>query len=602
MNNLLVVDFETDAIEGNPSVRPPKPVGVALKRPGYKGRYFAWGHPEGNNQDGPGNATQIIQSHIDQGNPMLFHNGKFDTAVMVEHLGIKLNSDPLLIHDSMFQIFLYDPYAHTFSLKPSSERILGIKPDEQDAVRDWVMAHIPCKPSEWGAHIGKAPASIVGPYAIGDVDRTLKLFEFLQRKVPLIPYQREQRLMPIVQRSEQHGIRVDMEILHHDLKKYEGVLAQCDRALKKVLKAPNVNLDSGEELADALEAAGLVGEWVKTPTGRRSVARENLEAAIAHPGMRALLGYRGALSHCLSSFMRPWAELATEYGGRLHPDWNQVRQARGKDIKGTRTGRLSGSKPGFMNVPNEYDVPVPKGLPNLPIMRRYLLPDKGHKWLKRDYSQQELRILAHFTEGRLFERYQENPKIDAHEEAGALIKQYTGMELDRKYVKITGFSMIYGSGIKALSESLGVDRQEAASIKAAYLFALPEVSDLMEECKRRGRSNMPVTTWGGREYFVEPPMIIGGERRTFEYKLLNYLIQGSAADNTKEAIIRWDSAKGNGIFLATVHDEIDISAPLDSAKKDMALLKEAMESVEFDVRMLSDGSQGMTWGNLEDCE
>jgi DNA polymerase-1 len=602
MNNLLVIDFETDAIEGNPSVRPPKPVGVALKRPGYKGRYFAWGHPEGNNQDGPGNAVGIMQSHIDQGNPVLFHNGKFDTAVMLDHLGMTLPDDPTLMHDSMFQIFLYDPYAQTFSLKPSSERILGIKPDEADAVRDWVLAHIPCKPSEWGAHIGKAPASIVGPYAIGDVDRTFKLWEFLRTKIPQVPYQREQRLMPIVQESERHGIRVDMEFLPRDLAKYEATLAACDRALRKVLKAPNINLDSGDELADALDAAGLVEQWVLTPTGKRSVARENLEAAVANPALRGLLGYRGALSHCLSSFMRPWLELATEYKGRLHPDWNQVRQARGKDTKGTRTGRLSGSRPGFMNVPNEYDIPIPKGLPPLPIMRKYLLPDFGHRWLKRDYSQQELRILAHFTEGRLFQRYQENPRIDAHIEAGALVKEHTGMDLDRKYVKITGFSMIYGSGITALSESLGVDRQTAASIKAAYLFALPEVQDLMEECKRRGRQGLPITTWGGREYMVEPAKIINGERRTFEYKLLNYLIQGSAADNTKEAIIRWHEVKGEGIFLATVHDEIDICAPAGDWKPAMKSLREAMESVEFDVKMLSDGYQGDTWADIAECE
>lgn len=603
MNPLLVVDFETDAIVGNPSVRPPKPVGVSIKRPGFKSRYFAWGHPEGNNQDGPGKAVGIIQEHVDQGGEVLFHNGKFDTAVGADHLGIRWPSDPTKVHDSMFQIYLYDPYADTFSLKPSSERILGMKPEEQDAVRNWVLAHVDCKPSEWGAHIAKAPASIVGPYANGDVDRTLKLHEKLLPLVPLAPYQREQKLMPIIQYSEKHGVRLNLEGLLSDLKKYESTLVKLDNYLRKWLSSPNLNLDSGDELADALEKAGFIGEWVLTPTGRRSTSKNNLESAIADPAMVGLLRYRGALSHCLSSFARPWAELGVEYNGRLHPDWNQVRQARGNDVKGTRTGRLSCVRPNFQNMPNEYDDVGEDWLPPLPIMRQYLLPDEGCVWLKRDYSQQELRILAHFTEGRLFERYKENPRIDAHVETQALIKLHAGMELERKYVKITGFSMIYGSGINALAELLGLDREQAATIKGAYLFALPEVADLMETCKSRGRSGQAVTTWGGREYFAEPPKIIAGQRRTFEYKLLNYLIQGSAGDCTKESIIRWHEAKGkNSVFLCTVHDENNICAPEGEAKREMAILRDAMESIEFDVKMLSDGYRGPSWSQLEACE
>jgi DNA polymerase-1 len=281
-----------------------------------------------------------------------------------------------------------------------------------------------------------------------------------------------------------------------------------------------------------------------------------------------------------------------------------VRQAHGEQdkTKGTRTGRLSGSKPNFQNVANEYTVVIPKGYPVMPLMRSYLLPDKGMVWLKRDYSQQELRILAHFSEGRLYERYKANPKIDAHEETSALITEHTGLSLPRKLVKITGFSVIYGSGLGSLAEQMGVPYSEAQQVRNAYFTALPEVPKLMRLCSERGRHGQTITTWGGREYPVEPPKLIGGRHVDFSYKLLNYLIQGSAGDCTKESIIRWNEDKGNGEFLATVHDENDIQAPRDTWLRDMAKLRKAMEGIEFDVKMLSDGFKGPNWAQLEACK
>jgi DNA polymerase-1 len=599
---MLVVDFETEAIVGNPTVRPPRPVGMAYKRAGFKSKYLAWGHPSGNNCEGPERAKAVLAAAIAAGEPLLFHNSKFDVAVAEHHFGLRF-PDPLLVHDTIFQVFLQDPYADSFSLKPSAERLLRWPPEEQEDLRAWVLAHVQCKPSEWGAHISKAPAEIVAPYAIGDVRRTLALYEHLKDRVPLAAYQREQRLRPIIMEGERRGLRCDVERLSADVEKWETTLIYCDREIRSILGAPEVNLDSGEELANALERAGLNNGWIRTPTGRRSTARGALEAVVTHPELLALLRYRGALSHCLSSFGRPWLALAQDYGGRLHPEWNQVRQERGSnDIKGTRTGRLSCSKPNFQNPPNEYEIEIPKGLPDLPLMRQYLLPDKGYVWLKRDYSQQELRILAHYSEGRLFQRYQENPRIDAHEETQALIKEYAGRELIRKHVKITGFSIIYGSGVPHLSSMLGVSVEDGRATRDAYFTALPEVPKLMHACSTRGRMGEPITTWGGRVYYVEPPKLMDGKYRTFEYKLLNYLIQGSAADCTKEALIRWDYDKGAGQFLCTVHDEINIQVPKMGWKIGMSLLRKAMESVEFDVQMLSDGYKGPSWAQLEDCE
>lgn len=602
---MLTFDMETEGIAFNPTVRPPRPVGMSYAIGDKKPTYLAWGHSEGNNCDGPGKAKAVLAAAIAEGRPTLCHNAKFDWSVAELHLGIKPPSDPTLVHDTMYSLFLRDPYARSMSLKPSAERVLDMPPEEQDELKAWILRHVPeATPKTYGAFICRAPASIVGPYANGDVERTWKLHQKLYPEVPRAAYQREQKLLPILVRGERRGVRCDVDHLADDLMYYEDVLVWCDNELRRQLRNDHVNLDSGEELANALETAGMVGAWVLTPTGRRSTARDALEAVVTNPHVLRLLRYRNALSHCLSNFARPWLALANQAGGILHPEWNQVRQARDdSSSKGARTGRLSSSNPNFQNPPNEYDIVKPNDeLPDLPIMRTYLLPHKGRVWLKRDYSQQELRILAHFSEGRLFDRYQANPRIDAHEETSSLITETTGQTLERKYVKIIGFSVIYGSGTTGLSRQLRVNVSEAKRMKDAYYMALPEVPRLMKDCMARGRAHQPIQTWGGRIYYTEPPTVKNGRTYTFEYKLLNYLIQGSAADNTKQAIIDWDSNRGDGDFLATVHDEINIDAPAKKWKPAMLSLREAMEAVPFDVKMLSDGFTGPSWGKLEECE
>ena len=596
---MWVIDFETDAIEGNPTVNPPKPCGVATKRPGFKARYFSWGHPSGNTS-----TYEIAKAHLKEiwasRSPVLFHNAKFDLAVLEKWFGIKF--DPIFVHDTMFLIFLADPYADTFSLKPSAERLLGLPPDEQTDLRNWILSHVPeATEKTWGAYIACAPAEIVAPYAKGDVDRTLALYKAFHDKVPQAAYDRERRLLPAIMASEKRGVLVAHEQLERDMSALETALVSCEDQTFKLL-GQEFNLDSGPQLAKALMDSGLCNDLPLTPTGRLSTAREALMGAITHPDLRGLLVYRGALSHCLANFGRPWIQLVNEYNGRLHPDWNQVRTSRGDEVRGTRTGRLSCGKPNFQNMPNEYDIIIPVGLPPLPIMRQYLLPDEGMIWLKRDYSQQELRILAHFSEGRLYERYVEDPKIDAHTETGALVTEHTGLELPRKDIKIIGFSIIYGAGLNKLAQQLGRPYDEAVAMKSAYFKALPEIKPLMQNCSERGRSGGVVQTWGGREYPSEPPRMVQGRMMDFSYKLLNYLIQGSAGDCTKEAICRWEEgAKHGGQFLATVHDEINIQAPKESKVAAMRHLRDSMESIEFDVKMLSDGFVGHNWAELVAC-
>jgi len=600
MNDQLVLDFETKPILPRPEY-PPAPVGLAYwDRATDKRGYIRWGHPTGNSGT-EAQARELYQTAVDQQRTLCFQNAKFDMEVAHVHWDIPMPHWSL-VEDTQYLIYLYDPHAPTLSLKPASERILNMPPDEQDAVKAWVLARwkdinfLKLRRDAWGAYIGNAPGDLVAPYAVGDVLRTGQMFDKL---MPYIiengmqaSYDRERRLMPVLLRSERHGIRTDQERLEYDTDLFTGVMHDADTMLCNWLGG-KFNPNSNVELADALSAAGMAeGGFLTTPTGKRSTSRASLTQAIRHKPLLELLAYRGALATALGTFMRPWALQAGRTGGRLHTIWHQTRNDSGK---GTRTGRVSSSQPNFTNVPNPLDFNPPFGLPRIPILRDYLLPDVGHVWLKRDYSSQEVRILAHFEDGKLMVLYQGDPSLDPHQWASDFIRTTTGHVLNRGEVKIIAFSIIYGAGAPHLSSQLNCEKHQAYALKALYLNAMPDVKVLMEDIKARGKQGMAVRTIGSRLIYAEDPV----DGRDFAYKLLNHLIQGSAADATKEALVRWDDETEESVMMAQVYDEINISAPFDVAEQEMLILRDSMEGVEMDVRLLSEGFRGASWADAD---
>lgn len=609
----ITIDFETEAIDGNPIVNPPKPVGVAVWVPGQEPTYLAWGHPKENNCT-EAEAREYLNRILRSGKPLLFHNAGFDLSVWAKWLNPNEPFDFKVIHDTMYLLFLADPYAATLSLKPSADRYLGMRADEQDELHNWILANVPGATKKTaGAYIALAPGDLVGRYAVGDVVRTRRLFDLLKAKIDeqgmTNAYDRERRLFPLVLAGTRRGIRIDRGLLESDQLEYTRCLERATEQLEARLGLSAGDADNDNALADGLARTGAVTEWVLTKTGKRSMSKDNMKIVI--PEIKVLMEYRSALATCLQTFIRPWLQFSAT-DGRLHPNWNQVKQYREggnwNDKKGTQTGRLSSDSPNFQNVPTEFTdqtgapLPVPDGLRELPIMRRYCLPEPGHIWLKRDFSSQEIRILAHFEDGSLCEAYRANPALDPHEMARQIAHGIVGVLYARKDIKITGFSIIYGSGVRGLSGQLQRPENEAAEIKEAYLTAMPGVRDLMRDVQRRGRSGQSIRTWGGRVYFAEPSKTVDGRIWDFSYKLLNYLIQGSAADQTKESLCDWDNLHKDSIFLATVHDEINISAPQECWQQEMRILKECMNADRFDVPMLSEGFYGPNWADIEKCE
>lgn len=608
---MLTFDFETEGIVGNPIVNPPRPVGVAIKHGNQKSKYWAWGHPTENNctwEEGRTALVEALRRHPE----WLAHNAPFEAAVLRKWFKIK-KGNALNFHDTQYLVFFYDPYAHTLSLKPSSERILGLPPDEQDELREWILRNVPgVKPSEWGAHICKAPGKLVGRYACGDTDRTKALFDhcmaYVQENGMEEAYQRELRLAPILSESSVRGCRIDVDKLVEESRVYSQAKKAAEDYVFRALG--EFNIDSDKEFAAALDKAGQVTEWVLTPTGKRSTARKNLVGRVRDPDLLAAISYRGVLATCLGTFALPWLEQAAKNNGRVHPQWNQVRGDRGPggDLSGTRTGRMSCRDPNFQNIPNDFEslvIPdfvrgiIPPTMHDVIHLRSYVLPEEGHVWLKRDFSAQEMRIMAHFAEGKLYEAYRADPNIDPHEMVRVMLKDMLGIDLPRKYLKIIAFGIMYGRGIPNLSAALGVDIDEGKRFRDAYYKLLPEIKGLAAATRRAGGTGEGIRTWGGRVYYREPDPT----GRDLSYKLLNYLIQGSAADQTKQSAIDWYDNKGpDDHLICLVHDEDNISAPADDHRRAMKVLREAMDADRFDVPFRSEGYIGHNWADIEEYQ
>jgi DNA polymerase-1 len=617
---LTTIDFETDGIEARPDY-PPAPVGVSIKLPGKKSRYFAWGHPTNNNCTKK-EAVAALKTVWRPGNGLLFFNDKFDVDVAETHLGLP-RLPALDMHDAMFMMFLRDPHSKDNKLKPLAERFLGEPPEEQDAVKAWVLAHkreLEAKhgkftPSEWGRHICHAPGDLVGTYACGDTDRTIGLFKdawdyVINEHDMLDAYQREQKVMPIFLDNERVGIRVDVRALRRDVKMFGLALDKADDWLRKRLKA-DISLDNDGHVLEALLKARVVREedLVLTPGGKFSISKKNLKPSMyKDPRVASVFGYRNRLTTCLKMFMLPWLAQAERRGdGYISTNWNQIRSEKG----GTRTGRPSTSDPNFLNISKTWDDnddgyvhPAFLDLPPLPLVRRYLLPDNGETWLHRDYNGQELRLAAHFEDGPLLAAYQVNPWLDVHQHVSDLILQETNQSFARKQVKIANFRIIYGGGAPATAEGIGCGIDEAKALLSAHKRALPSLTGrggLSDETKRIGRAGECLYTWGGRAYYVEPPGFNKkhGRHMTYEYKLLNYLCQGSAADITKQAMINYNEhPKRRGRLLVQVYDELNASSGPDAAAE-MQVLRDSMEAVseQLDVAMLSEGKSGKSWGD-----
>ena len=597
---MIYLDIETQAIEfGKPLL--PEPVGVAViygdSSAIVKQWYFSLcaDVPEADNMlVTPDYALRLVNWELmrsllltiwasDQ--DICTHNGAtFDIPILQHYFGLP-KIDPLRVHDTLFLAYLHNPHARSLSLKDLANDWCGMPPDEQDTLNDWILANTDCKSrKKAGAYIAQAPAELVAPYAIGDVVRTKRLFEYLFPSVlaTMLPaYHRELRLAPILADIQVKGVRVAGGI-HNDTMLARQHLNELDHAVREALRAPDLAVDSNDSVVAALKERGYT-EFLLTPTGKPSTSGDSLDKALsADPELRQLLERRATYATMVGTFMEPWSEMAQQNEGRIHASYNQVRNPAGY---GTRTGRLSSSHPNLQNVPGfkgeEY-----------PNMRSYLLPEEGHVWVTGDFKSQEPRIAAHFEDGAMRQAYIHDPDMDIY----MFIVKQVGGSITRKQAKVIFLGLLYGMGAALLAEQLGITPEEALTLRNLIKAALPDIIQLDYDCKRRFQLKLPIKTLGGRYYHCELP----ANGRSFEYKALNVLVQGSASDQTKEAIIYINDwlIEGERI-LGTVHDEISVSCTIDRVEAIKALMQRAANVLPIDVPMMMSFGFGDSWSDAK---
>lgn len=625
---LTTVDFETDAIEKRPEY-PPRPVGVSIRRRG-RGKYYAWGHPCENNCT-KDEARRVLLD-VYKNDKCVFHNAAFDIDVGETHLNLPWPRD---WEDTLFLGYLRDPRQASLSLKPMADHWLDMPPDEQTELRDWILANVPeakRAPTKWGAHIAKAPGKLVGKYANGDTLRTEKLYhlflEYITDWDMLEAYEVEKGVMYVKLAMERHGIQTAQKRLRRDVGKFEEAHEAARAAIFRKLKITKAyeadcpkgffNLNSNEQLADALENAGLVEEWILTDKGNRSTSLENLTEVVTNKHFIKMYATYATLEKSITGFLTPWLETGNRAGtGRIYPTFNQVRSSNKYDggnlAYGTKTGRPSVSNPNFNNIPAnvaeaknaaillEVQKYVKKFGVNFIGLRDYITPTPGNYLIARDYQQQELRVLGHYEDGDLMRLFNDDPDIDIHALLAAELSERTGWNLPRKASKTIAFGILYGFGIDTLAEALDATYNDAKYLRETFLKMLGGVDKLRRMLMKHERNEEPIYTLAGRQYYCEEAKFLKGRMKTFGYKMLNLLIQGTSADITKRAMIDAHAAL-EGQLIIQLYDEIIVDTP--NYKRDMVTLREVMEdaySDRLDVKLPTDGSYSkVSWGRLRD--
>lgn len=591
---LIEVDIESTKIISGAPIHAARPVGVALGIPQDDGTikrmYLAWGHPEGNNCTFE-QAKEVITHYW--GHPWVTQNGLLFDVEVLRHWFDLPPRDPLLTEDTMFLSYLNNPHERSLSLKDMAETHLGMPPDEQQEMYDWIMANVPeCRSrKECGAYISETPVSLSGPYACGDIIRTRGLYEYHAdvRDKMRVPYDRERRLAPILAGMQNAGIRVDVGRLEADLSRAITKKHLLDQLIRDRLGVgASFNPGSDAELGAALLSRGYEG-FLLTPKGKVSMSRPSLEAALAtDPDLMSMLKSRSLYDTLIGTFMEPWLRMCRANGGRIHPSYNQVRNP---DGFGTRTGRLSSSNPNAQNVPK--DMGLDYWGDEFPNMRTYLLPEIGQVWFCGDFKSQEPRLTAHYEGGTLMQAYIDNPELDVY----IFIKDLVGQGVTRHEAKQIFLGLVYAMGADTLAGKLGCSSQRATLLRNVIKADIPDVVELDRDCKKRFRMGLPITTLGGRIYYCEPP----NNGRSWEYKALNTLIQGSAADQSKEAMlyIHPRLVDIHGHMLPPVHDEINSSIYEKDVQYAHEMYQEGANALHCDVPMLMDTGFGANWAEAK---
>jgi DNA polymerase-1 len=505
------------------------------------------------------------------------HNIKYDMEVLARY-GIDVHP----IDDTMIISYVLEGAQHGHGMDELAELHLGHHTIKYKDVAGTGKSQVT---------FDQVPLETALDYAAEDADITLRLHQGLKPRLVLDKmtglYETIERpLIDVLNDMEQTGIQVDAKFLKSLSDDFAKRISDLGEEIHK-LAGREFNIGSPKQLGEVLfDEMGLPG-GKKGKTGAYGTGADILEtlAVDGHELPARVLDWR-QLSKLKSTY-------ADSLVGQINPETGRVHTNYGQAI--ASTGRLSSTEPNLQNIP----IRTEEGRK----IRQAFVPAKGNVLLSADYSQIELRLLAHVADiDTLKEAFRDGQDIHAMTASQVFGVPVEGMDpMVRRQAKAINFGIIYGISAFGLARQLGISRGEAGDYIKAYFEKYPGIRDYMENAKESARENGYVTTLYGRKCFVPGINDKNGARRSFmERAAINAPIQGGAADIIKRAMIRLPGAlkkaKLSGKMLLQVHDELVFEVPEKELDATAAVAREEMENVtELSVPLVVDAGSGQNW-------
>jgi DNA polymerase-1 len=590
---LLTLDTETKSLE---VMQPRNLVGISLSFGNKEGFYLPIRHLDTHNVESA-EAIAALQLYLDarpHNFQLVFQNAKFDLHVLQSE-GLHL-PEVLRVEDTMIASFVLDP-ASQHGMDALAQKYLdGYTPVSfQTVLGD-------------RKDFSQVPLAEAAAYSAEDAVVTYDLWQILESKLRdeglwKVYNELDRPLIQVLLGMERNGIHIDRSYLRELSTRFHKDLEQCTKDAFQILK--DAGLDFNEtslNLASTKQMAVVLFDQLKLPVIKKGKTGPSTDVSVLdelsarHPFPSKLLEFR-EISKLLSTYVDSLGTMVDTRTDRLHTDFSQTI---------AQTGRLASSNPNLQNIP----IRTPRGK----LIREAFRPREGWSLLGFDYSQIELRILAHMSEApELIRAFEEG--ADIHRRTASLIFRKSEEALgedERRAAKTINFGIIYGQSAFGLSKTLRISRTEAQSFIENYFKSYPQIKNYLESMVELARKNTYVETLTGRRRWLRdihsknPPL-----RQFAERMAVNSPLQGTAADLMKAAMIKvheelrkdsWKSA-----FLLQVHDELIFEAPPEEVQdlqtmvvgvmEDPALLK-SFGIHKFRVKMKAASEVGAHWGEI----
>jgi DNA polymerase I-like protein with 3'-5' exonuclease and polymerase domains len=564
-------------------------VGIAVATAHYKG-YFPIAHEGGGNMDRK-QVLNWLQDILNAPSTKIFHNAIYDVC-WLRRLGLTVQGD---IVCTMIASAVTDENRFRYDLNSLSWHYLGYGKNESalsEAAESWGI--------DPKAEMYKLPAMHVGGYAERDAEITFGLWQEMKKEILHQDlediFDLETELFPCLVDMRFKGVRVDIEKAHLMKKDF---IKEENNLLNKIESETNVRpqIWAARSIAQVFENLKIPFERTEktdAPSFTKNFLQEH-----KHPVVNMIAKAR-EINKAHTTFID--SIIKYEHNGRIHAEINQLRNAGG----GTVTGRFSYQNPNLQQIPARNKDLGPK-------IRSLFLPENGCKWGCFDYSQQEPRLVVHYASlyklpsvYDVIDAYNTDPNADFHQTVADMA------QIPRSQAKTINLGLFYGMGKAKLQAELGVSKEKAAELFNTYHAKVPFVKQLMTKASNRSQDRGQIRTLLGRlcRFHLWEPNQFGmhkalphedalrehgpGIRRAYTYKALNKLIQGSAADMTKKAML--ELYKEGIIPHIQIHDELDLSIKDDTeAKKVIEIMEEA---VKLEVPNKVDYEFGNNWGDI----